>query len=121
MVLKLTIFRLDYKNRKRCEINSLPSVCSFEGVDINEIKAIRVGPFLSEADRDLFINSFPKSYKARRSSGFGSKPNGKIDFSVRYYSVLFEFDTFWMDKVTGEKNEAAVKRREKVIAKLKNL
>jgi len=121
--MNLVITRLDYKNQiGRGAISYLPVVNSFDGIeDINEIKSISIGPFLIEAARDIFMASFPKSYKARKSYGFADKPDGKINFDLRHYYVFFDFDTFWPNKVTGEKNESAIRRREKVIARLKTL
>jgi|ERR1044072_3115221 hypothetical protein len=120
--MNLVITRLDYKNRQPHEgFAYLPPANSFDGIDINEIKAIMIGPFLVKAERDLFAAHFPKSYKAKHPQGFANKPNGKINFEVRTYYVYFEFDTFWPNKVTGEKNETAMKRRGKVIEKLKSL
>jgi len=120
--MNLVITRLDYKNQiGRGAIAHLPPVNSFDCIDVNEIKSISIGPFLVEAERDKFMTKFPKSYKARKSHGYADNPNGTINFDVRQYSVWFEFDTFWPNKVTGEMNESAIKRREKVIAKLKTL
>lgn len=120
--MELVINRLDYKNKlPNLGFKYLPPAYSFDGIDVNEIKSISIGPFLVEAERDKFMTKFPKSYKARKSRGYADNPDGTINFDVRQYSVWFEFDTFWPNKVTGEKNESAIKRREKVIAKLKTL
>lgn len=120
--MKLTITRLDYKNQiGKGGISYLPIVHSFDGIDITEIKSIRIGPFLVEAERDELAAKFPKSYKVIKPNGHADNPDGKINFDVRTYYVYFEFDVFWPNKVTGEKNESAIKRREKVIAKIKTL
>jgi hypothetical protein len=121
--MQITITRLDYKNQVgKGAINYLPVSNSLDSIDdVNEIRTIRIGPFLVEIERDEFATKFPKSYKAIKSRGYADKPDGGINFDVRHYYVIFDFDTFWPNKVTGEKNEFAIKRREKVIAKIKTL
>ena len=37
------------------------------------------------------------------------------------FYVSFQFNTFWGNKTTGDVNETAIKRRDKVINKIKTL
>ena len=76
--------------------------------NINEVETIVI-----TGDIDFLFNQMPKSYQWKKST-FSLK--GEI---IGYMSV--SFNTFWMDKTTGDLNETAFKRRMKVVAKLKEL
>jgi hypothetical protein len=102
-------------------LKQLPSVHTFDQAEINDIYSISIGPFTSETERDEFASKFPKSYKVCRPREHAHLPNGDINFDVTLYSVYFSFQTFWSNKVTGDKNEAAIKRRLNVIKKIKAL
>jgi hypothetical protein len=107
--MKLDINRLDYKNPS--DINSyksLPSLSDINDItDCNEVRSISAY-FITEDEAQTFLSKFPKSYKGRLSKG------------IRY-SVSFDFNTFWTNDNTGDKNESAQKRRVKVINKIKSL
>lgn len=117
--MNITITQLEYTAPDTYK--HLPAVHSFEAANINIIRGICIGPYTVKSERDDLLNKFPKSYKPRAGSGYAHKPDGDIDFDRRQYHIYFEFDTFWQTKVTGEQNEAAIKRRERVIAKIKEM
>ena len=104
--MKLTINRLDYKNPS--DINSyksLPSLVDVNDiVDVNEVNGI-TAYFTTKEEAETFLSKFPKSYKGRLGKGIE-------------YQVSFNFNTFWTNSTTGDKNETAQKRREKVIKKI---
>jgi ABC-type transport system substrate-binding protein len=107
--MKLTINRLDYKNPS--DINSykfLPSLSNVNDiVDVNEVNGITVY-FQTKDEAETFLSKFPKSY------------NGRLGKGIEYH-VSFNFNTFWGNKTTGDKNETAIKTRVKVINKIKSL
>lgn len=111
--MKLKIVRLDYKNPANAAFKPLPTASSFDGIDINEIRAIRIGCFSTIEEAELMLSKFPKSYKGYICISFSD--------TVGNYSVRFEFNTFWTNSKTGSSNESAIKRREKVIAKIKTI
>ena len=55
----------------------------------------------------------PKSYNWR----INPCSNG----TAKGYFMWVQFNTFWMDNTTGDKNETAIKRRINVIKKLNNV
>ena len=111
--MKLTINRLDYKNPS--DINSykfLPSLSNVNDiVDVNEVNGI-TALFLTRDEAQTFLTKFPKSYKGRL---------GTISTEGYKYHVSFNFNTFWGNKTTGDKNETTIKTRVKVINKIKSL
>jgi len=112
--MKLLVYRLDYKNPT--EINgyyALPQLTSVNDItDANEVKNI-TAYFKTKEEAEAYKAKFPKSYNAR-SGGISGGDN------YNFY-VGFEFNTFWSNNSTGDKNETAIKRRDKVIAKIKSL
>ena len=70
--------------------------------------------FNTKEEAESFKVKFPKSYNARVNGLSGDK-EGYI------FIVRFEFNTFWSNGSTGDKNETAFKRRDKVVAKIKPL
>jgi hypothetical protein len=113
--MKLLVYRLDYKNPT--EINGyypLPQLTNVNDItDVNEVKNI-TAYFKTKEEAEEFKAKFPKSYNARVNGLTGDK-EGYI------FIVRFEFNTFWSNNSTGDKNETAIKRRDKVIAKIKSL
>jgi hypothetical protein len=113
--MKLLVYRLDYKNPT--EINGyypLPQLTNVNDItDVNEVKNI-TAYFKTKEEAEEFKAKFPKSYNARVNGLTGDK-EGYI------FIVRFEFNTFWSNGSTGDKNETAIKRRDKVIAKIKSL
>jgi len=112
--MKLLVHRLDYKNPT--EINgyyALPLLTSVNDItDANEVKSI-TAYFETKEEAEAYKAKFPKSYNAR-SGGISGSDNYK-------FYVRFDFNTFWSNNSTGDKNETAIKRRDKVIAKIKSL
>jgi hypothetical protein len=111
--IKMTIERMDLNNKPEHGFYSLPSMTNTDVVmdgtiDINEIKSIWI---VGEID-ELF-NQMPKSHKWRK----GTMSNGQ----TRQSCMHVNFNTFFMDGTTGDKNESADKRRIKVIQKLNQL
>ena len=113
--MKLLVYRLDYKNpTDRNGYNPLPHLTSVDDItDVNEVNSISAF-FKTKEEAEVYKALFPKSYNARVSGLAGDK-EGYI------FIVRFEFNTFWSNGSTGDKNEAAQKRRDKVIAKIKSL
>jgi hypothetical protein len=110
--MKLTIYRLDYKNPS--DINSYRPLPNLESVnditDVNEVKSISAY-FSTKEEAEKYKALFPKYYNPRL---------GRISGMTGYdYYVGFDFNTFWGNKTTGDVNETAIKRRDKVIAKIK--
>jgi len=113
--MKLIVYRLDYKNpTDRNSYYPLPQLTSVNDItDANEVKNITAF-FKSKEEAEDFKAKFPKSYNARVNGLSGDK-DGYI------FIVRFEFNTFWSNGSTGDVNETAFKRRDKVIAKIKSL
>jgi hypothetical protein len=113
--MKLLDHRLDYKNpTDRNSYYPLPQLTSVNDItDDYEVKSI-TDYFKNVEDAETFKDLFPKSYNARIGGLSGDK-DGYI------FIVRFEFNTFWSNGSTGDVNETALKRRDKVIAKIKSL
>ncbi len=113
--MKLLVHRLDYKNpTDRNSYYPLPLLTSINDItDANEVKSI-TAYFKTKEEAESFKALFPKSYNARLGGLSGDK-DGYI------FIVRFEFNTFWSNGSTGDVNETAIKRRDKVIAKIKQL
>ncbi len=113
--MKLIVYRLDYKNpTDRNSYYPLPQLTSVNDIgDVNEVKSI-TALFKSGEEAEDFKSKFPKSYNARVNRLSGDKDGYT-------FIVTFEFNTFWSNNITGEVNETAQKRRDKVIAKIKSL
>jgi hypothetical protein len=111
--MKLIIYRLDYKNPSPVGgYYSLPQLTNINDItDVNEVNKIAIY-FQTKEEAEAYKALFPKSYTARlgRISGM---PN-------YYFYVGFDFNTFWGNKTTGDVNETAIKRRDKVINKIKS-
>ena len=75
-------------------------------VDINEVTSISI-----KGDIDELFNEMPKSYNWKQYTI-------NID-GVKYKGMEVIFNTWSMNKSTGDKNESAIKRRIRVIKKLK--
>ena len=112
--MKLLVYRLDYKNpTDRNGYYPLPQLTSVDDIqDVNEVKNITAF-FKTKEEAESYKAKFPKSYNARVNSLSGDK-EGYI------FIVRFEFNTFWSNNSTGDKNETAQKRRDKVINKIKS-
>jgi hypothetical protein len=113
--MKLLVHRLDYKNpTDRNSYYPLPLLTSVNDIqDVNEVNNI-TAYFKTKEEAEYFKALFPKSYNARVNALSGDK-DGYI------FIVRFEFNTFWSNGSTGNKNETAIKLRDKVIAKIKSL
>jgi hypothetical protein len=113
--MKLLVNRLDYKNpTDRNSYYPLPGLTSVNDItDVNEVNSISAY-FKTKEEAESFKVKFPKSYNARVTGLSGDK-EGYI------FIVKFEFNTFWSNGSTGDKNETAFKRRDKVITKIKSL
>lgn len=112
--MKLTIYRLDYKNPSDTKsYRPLPNLESVNDItDVNEVKDI-YAYFATKEEAETYKALFPKSYAAR---------TGRISGMPHYqFYVAFHFNTFWGNKTTGDVNETAIKRRDKVINKIKSL
>ena len=112
--MKLHIHRLDYKNPTNTNgYYPLPLLSSVNDItDVNEVNHISAY-FKTKEEAEAFKAKFPKSYNAR-SGGISGGDNFK-------FYVRFDFNTFWSNNSTGDKNETAIKRRDKVINKIKSI
>ena len=112
--MKLLVHRLDYKNPTDTNgYYPLPLLSSVNDiVDTNEVRSI-TAYFENKEEAETFKAKFPKSYNAR-SGGISGGDNFK-------FYVRFDFNTFWSNNSTGDKNETAIKRRDKVINKIKSI
>ena len=113
--MKLHIHRLDYKNPTNTNgYYPLPLLSSVNDIqDVNEVNHISAY-FKTKEEAEAFKAKFPKSYKAHLGGLSGDK-EGYI------FIVRFDFNTFWSNNSTGDKNETAIKRRDKVVDKLKKI
>ena len=112
--MKLLVHRLDYKNPTDTSgYYALPLLTSVNDItDANEVRTI-TAYFETKEEAEAYKAKFPKSYNAR-SGGISGNDNYK-------FYVRFDFNTFWSNNSTGDKNETAIKRRDKVINKIKSL
>jgi hypothetical protein len=112
--MKLVVNRLDYKNPTSTGVYySLPQLTSVNDiVDVNEVNNI-TAYFKNIEEAEAYKAKFPKSYNANLGRLSGDK-EGYI------FIVRFEFNTFRSNNSTGDKNETAQKRRDKVISKIKS-
>jgi len=119
----LNISRLDYKNpHSGGGFSLLPTVSSFEDVDdMKEIRSISFGKFLTIEEFETAKSLFPKSYNVKRLRGYDQADEGGIDFKKPYFQLYFSFEQHWTNKTTGEKNEAAEIRLQRVINKIKQI
>jgi len=113
--MKLLVHRLDYKNPTDTNgYYPLPLLSSVNDItDTNEVNHI-TAYFKTKEEAEAFKAKFPKSYNARSGGLSGGD-------EVYIFIVRFDFNTFWSNNSTGDKNETAIKRRDKVIAKIKSL
>ena len=111
--MKLVIYRLDYKNPTPIGgYYSLPNLNNINDItDVNEVKSISAY-FKTKEEAEAYKALFPKSYAARTG-----RISGMPDYD---FYVSFQFNTFWNNKTTGDVNETAIKRRDKVIDKIKS-
>jgi hypothetical protein len=110
--MKLVIYRLDYKNPTPSNgYYPLPNLTNINDItDVNQVKSI-YAYFTTKEEAETYKALFPKSYNPRL---------GRISGMPGYeFLVSFQFNTFWGNKTTGDVNETAIKRRDKVIAKIK--
>jgi hypothetical protein len=109
--VKINIYRLDYLNPS--------SIGGFKGLstlnnlsEVNDVQEVKGLHIYGEGFQNI-INAMPKSYKFKIS-----------DISIQgvsFAAAYVEFNTFFTDGTTGDVNEAAYQRRDKVIKKLKSL
>lgn len=111
--MKLIITRLDYKNPSPVGgYYSLPQLFDVNDItDVNEVNKISAY-FKTKEEAEAYKSLFPKSYAARLG-----RISGMTDYE---FFVSFDFNTFWNNKTTGDVNETAIKRRDKVINKIKS-
>ena len=112
--MKIVIYRLDYKNPTPVNgYYALPNLNNINDItDVNEVKSI-YAYFKTKEEAETYKAIFPKSYNARLG-----RISGMPDYE---FYVSFYFNTFWGNKTTGDVNETAIKRRDKVINKIKTL
>jgi hypothetical protein len=112
--MKLAIHRLDYKNPTEANgYYPLPQLNNINDIhDVNEVRGI-YAYFKTKEEAETYRAIFPKSYAARLG-----RISGMPDHN---FYVSFDFNTFWNNKTTGDVNETAIKRRDKVINKIKSL
>ncbi len=112
--MKLVIHRLDYKNPTEANgYYPLPQLANINDIrDVNEVRGI-YAYFKTKEEAETYRAIFPKSYAARLG-----RISGMPDHN---FYVSFDFNTFWNNKTTGDVNETAIKRRDKVINKIKSL
>ena len=103
----LRIQRRDFVNLNKYGYPiALDTVTDFNSTKIEEVQEICYD-FETKEEAIMFAGKFPKSYLAKITKG-----------NARFL-VTFYFNVFYTNKSTGEINESALKRREKVISKLK--
>lgn len=109
--ITIRIERLDYKTTtQNGGFFMLPSLNNTTQIqDINEIKGI----WLEGEGFEDIINAMPKSYKWRTTNVSDGRTIKKVGY--------INFNSFWTNETTGEKNESAIQRRIKVIEKLSKL
>jgi hypothetical protein len=81
--------------------------------NMDEVRSIMIE---GEGFEDI-VNNMPKSWKFRLMNGHRMM-NGKHEV---FHHGFCKFDTFHSNKTTGDKNEAAIKRRINVINKLASI
>jgi hypothetical protein len=108
--VKLLIILLDLDN----PMGIPPSATHTSQIsNINEVRSIMIE---GEGFEDI-VNDMPKSWKFRLMNGH-RMVNGKHEV---FHHGYCQFDTFHSNKVTGDKNEAAMKRRINVINRLASM
>jgi hypothetical protein len=111
------ISRLDYKSINNGTCRMLPELTNVNDItDVNEVNRITLH-FIDKASAELACSMFPKSYggKVRNCSG------SYKEFSGNWFIVSFHFNTVFINDVTGDLNESAISKRNKVINKLKSI
>lgn len=111
------ITRLDYKSIDNGGCNMLPTLTDVNDItDVNEVNRITLH-FSTKESAELTCSMFPKSYggKVRNCSGSYKQ------FSGNWFIVSFHFNTVFTNDVTGDLNESAIAKRNKVINKLKSI
>ena len=114
--LTVRINRLNYKAKENNGgyVLLTPVYSTEEISDINEVNFVQIGGFESLEQAEEFAARFPK-YTKMRAYWLHSFNSSKEPV------VSSEFNTFWTNQVTGGKNEAAIKRRNRVIGTLKQM
>ena len=120
--MKLEIYRLDYKNPtlNGRAFPCLPNVDTLEGIDENEIRSMTL-IFDTLEQAQAFSTQFPKYCKA---SAYMQQVGGYNPDTQRHYNyerpvIYFSFNTVWLNETTGDKNETALKRKNKVLSILR--
>ena len=115
---KFEIRRNDFVNLVNGYPVKLPMVTDFNDTKVDEVQEICYY-FETKEEAVLFAGKFPKSYlaKVNKVCGYDFETNK----NYAYYRLSFHFNVFYTNESTGEINESALKRREKVIAKIKEL
>ena len=113
--LQLTIVRVDYKNlNEQGFAPMLPRLTHTSQItDIDELTHIVIRGESTKA----ICEAMPKSWKVKVHYG-NFYENGQHE---THLVGDVQFDTFTPNKVTGDKNESAIKRRIKVIEHLASL
>jgi len=110
--MNIKINRLDYKNPTDNGLKMLTQLTSLHQInDINEVESINI--YGDKDELEALKSKMPKSHNWRI--------NKWSDGTNKGYSLCVRFNTFWLNKTTGEVNETATKRRANVIKKLKSL
>lgn len=102
----------------------MPTTHTFDGVDVKEIRSIELRTKCPVGCTD-YLAVHKSVQQAFVAAGFAPSLKGSIwGYSAdgeHYYAIMFDFNIDANNGVTGNKNEAAINRRAKVIAKLKQL
>lgn len=79
---------------------------------IGRVSDIEFGYFNTIEECKAAAALFPKSFKPKR--GLICEENDKGGY-VSKYKILFQFNIHFMDKTTGDVNEAAIARRARIV------
>lgn len=110
--MNITINRLDYLNPTDNGLKMLPQLTSLDQIeDINEVESIRI--YGDKNQLETLKSNMPKSH--------GWQINKWSDGTNTGHMMSVRFNTFWNNNTTGDKNESAINRRQRVIKKLKQL
>lgn len=109
---QIDIFRLDYKNPT--SLGGLPCIPTMHSIadvmDHNEISSIYIYCNTKERQAEIF-KLFPAFLKARQIATCSK--------TLPAFAVYMKFNTFWLNGTTGDKNETAIKRRNRAIEIIK--
>ena len=115
--MNIQISRLDYKNATSRSAHTLPTLTNVNEItDVNEVDRITLH-FHTKDEADKVCAMIPKSFGGKVSNCSGSYN----EFKGSWFIISFRFNTVFTNKSTGDINEAAAAKRNKVISKLKSI